>query len=175
MSHPSLVIHSWSLCGLITPSAPKSATRIEVASEFPKVQPRSQQEPWTWLQNSQAGIAVTSFNCLDCGFLSGNIWTSREVLGHPFLMEEIKTQRQTWSLQNRGGILQSSLPGNRQIAAFSDKHQSLGLSSCLIFTLLGLQVMEALEDNSAWSVSSQPLRNSLCMIKPPFWNVLVKL
>lgn len=97
MSHPSLVIHSWSLCGLITPSAPKSVTRIEVPSEFPKFHPRSQQEPWTWLQNSQAVIAITSFNCLDCGFLSGNMWTSREVLGHPFLMEETKTQRQTWS------------------------------------------------------------------------------
>ena len=198
MPHPSLAIHSCSLCGLITPSAPKSAARIEVPSEFPKVQLHSQQEPWTWLQNSQAGVAVTSFNSPDCRFFSGNILAFQGSPGTSMFNGRNQDPKadMVFTLQNRGGILQSNLPGNRQIATFSDRHHL----DFLIFTLLGPHSLISLVftlftllfhlsyfhspwpssdggtwDNSAWSVSSQPLRNSLCMIKPPFWNALVKL
>lgn len=135
MSHPSLAIHSCSLCGLITPPAPKSATRIEVPSEFPKVQLHSQQEPWTWLQNSQAGIAVTSFNSPDCRFFSGNILAFQGSPGTSIFNGRNQDPKadMVFTLQNRGGILQSSLPGNRQIATFSDRHHL----DFLIFTLLG--------------------------------------
>ena len=64
------------------------------------------------------------FHSLDCGFLSGNTLDLQGSPGTSIFNGRNQDPKvdMVFTLQNRGGILQSSLPGNRQIATFSDRH-----------------------------------------------------